>query len=52
YSERLVESLTLAIPSRPRLIAVDGEVVRGSPTMSFCKRPAALRVFVPAGSSR
>lgn len=48
YTERLVESLSLAIPSTPRLIAVDGEVREGSATMSFHKRPAALRVFVPA----
>ena len=51
YTEDLVESLILAIPSAPRLIAVDGEVMAGSPTMTFRKRPAALRVFVPAVSS-
>lgn len=47
YTERLTESLTLAIPDEPRLLAVDGEVMEGSPTVAFRKRPAALRVFVP-----
>ena len=47
YTERLAEALTLAIPERPRLLAVDGEVMEGSATVAFRKRPAALRVFVP-----
>ncbi|MFE1169249.1 bifunctional phosphatase PAP2/diacylglycerol kinase family protein [Nocardiopsis sp. NPDC058789] len=47
YTERLTESLTLAIPDEPRLLAVDGEVVEGSAEVVFRKRPAALRVFVP-----
>ncbi|WP_083922149.1 diacylglycerol kinase family protein [Nocardiopsis halotolerans] len=47
YSERLATGLSLVIPSEPRLLAVDGEVVQGSETVVFTKRRAALRVFVP-----
>lgn len=48
YVERLTTGLTLSIPSEPRLLAVDGEVVQGSAAVAFTKRHAALRVFVPA----
>lgn len=47
YSERTATELTLTIPDLPRRLAVDGEVVEGSRTVRFAKRPAALRVFVP-----
>lgn len=51
YTERLTPHLSLAIAARPRLLAVDGEVVEGAPQVRFTKHPAALRVFVPAVSS-
>ncbi|MGW5875977.1 diacylglycerol kinase family protein [Nocardiopsis terrae] len=51
YTERLTESLTLAIPDEPRLLAVDGEIMEGAPTVVFRKRPAALKVFVPAAAN-
>lgn len=51
YTERLTPHLSLTIAARPRLLAVDGEVVEGSSKVRFTKRPAALRVFVPAVSS-
>ncbi|WP_017608628.1 bifunctional phosphatase PAP2/diacylglycerol kinase family protein [Nocardiopsis xinjiangensis] len=50
-TERLTPHLSLAIAARPRLLAVDGEVVEGAAEVSFTKHPAALRVFVPAVSS-
>ncbi|MEU3022556.1 phosphatase PAP2 family protein [Nocardiopsis alba] len=49
YVERTDRTLALEIPSSPRLIAVDGEILEGARVMSFRKRPAALRVFVPDG---
>lgn len=48
YTERFTTELSLAIATEPRLLAVDGEVVEGSPSVLFTKREAALRVFVPA----
>ncbi|WP_026116126.1 bifunctional phosphatase PAP2/diacylglycerol kinase family protein [Nocardiopsis kunsanensis] len=51
YTERLTPHLSLAIAARPRLLAVDGEVVEGPSQVRFTKHPAALRVFVPAVSS-
>ncbi len=51
YRERTARELELTLPGRPRLLAVDGEVVEGSRTVRFTKRPAALRVFVPASGA-
>ncbi|GAA1448973.1 bifunctional phosphatase PAP2/diacylglycerol kinase family protein [Nocardiopsis tropica] len=51
YVERLTTGLTLSIPSEPRLLAVDGEVLEGSENVRFTKRPGALQVFVPAVGS-
>lgn len=48
YTERLTTEMSLTIPEEPRLLAVDGEVAEGSARVVFTKRPAALRVFVPA----
>lgn len=51
YRERTARALELVLPEEPRLLAVDGEVVEGSRTVRFTKRPAALRVFVPASGA-
>lgn len=51
YRERTARELELVLPAEPRLLAVDGEVVEGSRTVRFTKRPAALRVFVPASGA-
>ncbi|WP_436890175.1 bifunctional phosphatase PAP2/diacylglycerol kinase family protein [Nocardiopsis dassonvillei] len=48
YHERTARELLLTLPGEQRLLAVDGEVIEGPRTVRFTKRPAALRVFVPA----
>lgn len=48
YTERLARSLTLVLPGESRLLSVDGEVLKGSSTVVYRKRPRALRVFVPS----